>query len=726
MQRLRQFTALAGLLIAVLWSAAPVFAHAQLVSSSPAADSQLAAPPAQLVLTFSESIDLSGISVTAVDASGLAIKLGQPKLAPDNDRRLLVPADGISVGTYTVSWTNRSATDGHELSGSFAFRVGGSSVAPAAATVEGEHPAAWSVATRWITFLGLAPALGLLILAVNARRRLILRIGLALALIATVLEPLLLAWIPAGSNAGSSVRAAIEAQPNGWWVRLAGIVLTLAFAFLPDRDRRSRLIVAAAALVGLSGFALTGHAAGRENYSTIATAVSFLHNAAVGIWIGALALIVLAPAAERLPELRAFSRRALPLALLAVAAGILNAGLIFPSLKSITSSDYGRVLIGKVAIVVGIFALAGWHHLRVRSAQNMVPGQILQTMRVEIGLVIAAVLFASTMAMLAPPVESHGDIKLLDMAEPTSAELTNDQVFVRMTIDPAKTGKNALTAWATQGVPFSVVTDANGNTGTVNAPPLTDVQLIRVTFASITHPVAPLMVDLAATGDGRFAAEGLNLTVQDWWRVTVTVRRSGASQDLNAVMYLRLPDPNISTYQSAAASVKTSDADAQALFGKAHDQLANQPWAFYRQNIAGGNGGVDISTQTWSNGAIMIESPNIQLIRMNGQRYYRPVGGDWTQTDDSPPEGPASWLTELDGATDFQLGNVETMAGEQAQIVHFYVPSHNSLAPAFYTWWIGTTSGNVLQEAMVSRSHYMIQTYDWSAPPPQIVAPKIS
>ena len=122
----------------------------------------------------------------------------------------------------------------------------------------------------------------------------------------------------------------------------------------------------------------------------------------------------------------------------------------------------------------------------------------------------------------------------------------------------------------------------------------------------------------------------------------------------------------------------------------------------------------------------MIESPNIQLIRMNGQRYYRPVGGDWTQTDDSPPQGPSAWVTELDGATEFQLGNIETMAGEQAQIVHFYVPSHNSLAPAFYTWWIGTASGNVLQEAMVSRSHYMIQTYDWSAPPPQIIAPAVS
>ena len=310
MPRLCQFTLLAGLLIALLWSADPVFAHAQLVSSSPAADSQVAAPPAQLVLTFSESIDLSGVAVTAVDASGRAVKLGQPRLSPDNDRRVLVPANDLSVGTYTISWTNRSATDGHDLSGSFAFRVGGSSVAPAAATVEGEHPAAWAVATRWITFLGLAPALGLLILASLARRRQIIQIGLALAIVATALEPILLAWYPTGSNAGSSLREAIAAQPNGWWVRLAGIALALVLAVVPERHLRTRLAVPALALVALSGFALTGHAAGRENNSAVATAVSFLHNATVGIWIGALALIVVAPAADRLPELRGFSRRA--------------------------------------------------------------------------------------------------------------------------------------------------------------------------------------------------------------------------------------------------------------------------------------------------------------------------------------------------------------------------------------------------------------------------------
>ena len=79
-------------------------------------------------------------------------------------------------------------------------------------------------------------------------------------------------------------------------------------------------------------------------------------------------------------------------------------------------------------------------------------------------------------------------------------------------------------------------------------------------------------------------------------------------------------------------------------------------------------------------------------------------------------------MQELDGATDITLGNKEMIKGRTAQAVHFYVPG-TVLAPAFYTWWIDVDTGQVVQEAMVSRSHYMIQRYEWFAAPPRIVAP---
>src|SRR5688500_15364803 len=179
-------------------------AHAQLEDSSPAADALLAVPPAEIMLTFTEPVALDAVTITVVDESGEPVAIGTPRLDSGNGRRVIVPADGVTVGAYTVSWANRSITDGHTLSGSFAFRIGGSDRAPAAATVEGEQPPAWAVATRWLTFLGTTLAIGGLIAAVDVRRRRLIQIGLAIALVVTLAEPFLLsAWPPDGTISGS-------------------------------------------------------------------------------------------------------------------------------------------------------------------------------------------------------------------------------------------------------------------------------------------------------------------------------------------------------------------------------------------------------------------------------------------------------------------------------------------------------------------------------------------
>ena len=323
---LRLFGLAFGFLAALILGPTLVSAHAQLISSSPAANSLIPVPPSELNLSFSEAVDLDSIVVTILDENGAAIATGTPRFVSGSDRQVIVPVSDISVGTYTVSWTDRSATDGHTVSGSYAFRVGGSSVAPAAATVEGQRPESWGVLTRWLAFLSLAPAIGLLLAIETAKRRRIIGIGLIVATIVTALEPLLLANWPPGGAATTDLGTAIGAEPTGWWIRLIGLVLAAIALWLPRLPIARQQIVPVLGLIALAGYALTSHAAGRATYAWAATGVSFLHNAAVAIWIGTLALIVLAPLDDRLAELRAFSKRALPLALIAVAAGIVMRG----------------------------------------------------------------------------------------------------------------------------------------------------------------------------------------------------------------------------------------------------------------------------------------------------------------------------------------------------------------------------------------------------------------
>lgn len=713
------FLVLIGL-VAVLVFPTVALGHANLDTSIPAADSLLATPPRELTLTFTEPVDLTGVTISAVDESGEPVSLAPPRLDPANNRRVLVSSDDFSIGAYTISWTNRSSTDGHTLSGSFAFRIGGSDRAPAAATVEGQRPPAWAVVIRWLSFLGAAPAAGLLLLLASQRRRRIVQLGLAVGLAATLLDPVLLSSFPPAGSIGGSIADALRAEPNGWWVRLIGLALALIVSLLPRVGRPWQTTVGAGALVGIAGLALTSHAAGRESFAWAAVGISFVHNAAVALWIGALALIVLAPERDRVRELGQFAKRALPLAGIAVVAGIVNAGLIFPNLDTVTSTDYGLVLIGKVAIVAVVLGLAAYHHLALRSSLTLLPQLMRNSVRLELGLVVIAVAFASVLALLAPPQVTRGELTRIELAMPTTGEITAEQIYVRLTIDPARTGENTLTAYATQGPPLTVEVDATGAPKAVNHPPLPDVQLMRIQLMSIDLAIAPRAVEMTALGDGRFQTEGINFSADGWWRALVSVRRVGAAEDAQAEFIVRVPDPNVVGFDTARRS--TAETDAKTRFEQARDQFAQQQWAVFSEDLSGGNGGVEISSQTWSNGGLKITTPNIQLIRLNGKRYLLDQTGEWRITDDSEPRGPAAWVEELGGATDFSLGNQEEIDGQMTQAIHFYVPG-TALAPAFYTWWVNLETGQIMQEAMVSRSHYMIQRFDWSAPPPEIVPP---
>ena len=134
-------------LIVLLGSPSTVEGHAQLEASSPPADVLLAVPPGEITVRFTEPVDPTVVDIQLLGEDGAAIDLGTVSIDPSDARKVRATTAAVAFGITTVSWTTRSATDGHTLSGSFAFRVGGSSRAPAAATVEGNRPAPWNVAT---------------------------------------------------------------------------------------------------------------------------------------------------------------------------------------------------------------------------------------------------------------------------------------------------------------------------------------------------------------------------------------------------------------------------------------------------------------------------------------------------------------------------------------------------------------------------------------------------
>jgi len=97
------------------------FAHAHLVGSTPPANSMVTVP-SELVLTFSEELNLKFTGVKLAGPAAASVRLDQPKLM-DSDKTLMVPISGTMLtGTYTVNWSALSV-DGHKTQGSFKFTV---------------------------------------------------------------------------------------------------------------------------------------------------------------------------------------------------------------------------------------------------------------------------------------------------------------------------------------------------------------------------------------------------------------------------------------------------------------------------------------------------------------------------------------------------------------------------------------------------------------------------
>lgn len=102
-------------------------AHAAYESSSPAFAEVLTVSPEEISIRFTQELfrreGANAISLRHVD-SGDAIEVAEPRIG--NEDRKLMTADvtrRLVPGRYLVSWTNLSAEDGDEDSGSYPFYV---------------------------------------------------------------------------------------------------------------------------------------------------------------------------------------------------------------------------------------------------------------------------------------------------------------------------------------------------------------------------------------------------------------------------------------------------------------------------------------------------------------------------------------------------------------------------------------------------------------------------
>lgn len=378
---------LGGLLTASLIWAPAASAHAVLVSSSPVDGARVNTEPAEVRLTFDESVGLIPAAEGVISTTGLRADTGQPQLTAGGTTIALRLRPGLPKGTYSATWRVVSA-DTHVVSGSITFGIGvspGAGVTAPADRTRGLDIAAdvaqGLVYAGIVALIGVLGAVRLLWPWSQGQRRVRL---LAWAGWAALLCGTAGAFLLEGPRAADgSWPAVARFQDAGLTVDsvfgaelLARAALLLAVAPLLTRPgqralpgRAGNVTRAVAALALLAAVAVTGHAAAGSG-AWLAIPAAMLHLAAMAVWLGGLVLLwlVVIPAvrsgSRTLAEarLRPWSVTAYTCVLSLVVTGEYQAARQISPVQALWTTSYGLTLLIKTCLVIGMLATAAVAH----------------------------------------------------------------------------------------------------------------------------------------------------------------------------------------------------------------------------------------------------------------------------------------------------------------------------------------------------------------------------
>jgi methionine-rich copper-binding protein CopC len=108
-----------GSLCGAVLLAGPVFGHAKLLNTLPAADAQLSSAPAALTLTFNENVKLAMLKLTTA-GHDVPLTIDHASAAAPSVTVALPP---LAAGTYEVRWSALTPSDGHVVKGGYSFIV---------------------------------------------------------------------------------------------------------------------------------------------------------------------------------------------------------------------------------------------------------------------------------------------------------------------------------------------------------------------------------------------------------------------------------------------------------------------------------------------------------------------------------------------------------------------------------------------------------------------------
>ena len=521
--------ALVGLVLAVaavLVPASPASAHATLVAADPADGARLDEAPAEVRLTFSESVSAALGGIRVVDADGDRVDEGAVTVEGTSARVGL--AGGLEDGTYVITYRVISA-DGHPVRGASVFGVGEGAVDVTAAgrLDDGGGDRTWEVVGavgRGFAYAGALLAAGGALFLVAAHRggperRALERVVRGAAVVGALASFVALpvqAALGTGQGAGALLddgvlRAVLDDGVGlGLALAVAGLIVVVVAL------GRHRHATAAGAAVAAASFAATGHtrAGGSRALATVADVVHLL---VVATWVGGLVLLLATlllrrrAGSDTTPDtgevVVRFSTLATVGLLGAAATGAVLSWNEVRTVDALTGTGYGQLLLVKLAVVAAVAALGAYNHLRLLPAlqQGKVRAAVRRlhrTVALEAVGVVGIVAITAVLVVVTPGrTEARGGPveRIIDLGAAGEVQLV---------VAPARAGANQVHLYTY---------DAAGR-------PAELAETIDLELELPAAGIGPLLRTATRAGPAHAQLNSDDLAVGGTWEITIRVR----------------------------------------------------------------------------------------------------------------------------------------------------------------------------------------------------------
>jgi copper transport protein len=552
----------------LLLPAAPASAHAVLVSSSPPPEVVLSSAPAEVVLTFSESVREVPDKIRVIGPDGSRVDREAPVF--DGGTVTVEVDESGPRGTYLVSFRVISA-DGHPVAGGFTYSVGAPSATPQDAGGDDSDPTV-SLAVKIAKFLGYAglvlivgPVLVLSLLwPYRLSRRVPVRLvwtGIGLVTFATVSG----FWLQVpyttggglldvsggeladvlGSTFGAVhlVRLGVLAAAA---ILLAGMLRNPDAASAPAASAPAtavpaeeaepahgdggepdaptmpaggidRVLLAVLGAVGLATWPLAGHPAASPA-PAVSVVVDAVHLAGMAVWLGGLLMLAgfLLRQADEL-ELGAilpvWSRWAAAAVCALLLAGTVQALIEVGSLAALVETTYGRLVLAKVGLFLLVLTVAAYSRqlVRLRTAAGR-PGRMRQAVLIELAVTTVVLAVSAALVQTTPARSVAADTAVGTGYFNTTVE--SPVYALRLVVDPATAGNNSIH--------LDAYTPDN-----LRPQPVVEW---RATAALPTAGIEPIEIPLLPLTDSHATGE-INLPAPGSWELRFIVRTTEIDQD---------------------------------------------------------------------------------------------------------------------------------------------------------------------------------------------------